>query len=320
MECPKCHFDHPKQTDECLKCGVIFAKYLAFQEAVDAVRPVDLQAPQELAEDQRKAHNEFLCRIFAMPGALLLGWLVNWSTPMLAYFLAMWLHESGHAISAWFCGYAAFPTAWITLIPDERGRWISLVLGAAVATGGYFAFRLQRWFWVVVSGAVLMLFILGNLQTESHAHLLFTFWGEGGAYVLSTILMLTFYARRDSPISRSHVRWGLLILGAIAFWSVYTRWSGGFENIAQFLEDTDERGLPSDMRILNLVYGWSTFVLINRYRALGHVCLLVLAGAYAAGLVQMQRRKVALAAEFKQGEAASNISVGPGAHVRSGGA
>src|SRR5438270_6567686 len=217
MECPKCHFDHPQQTDECLKCGIVFAKYVAFQEAVANVRPV---APERSLEDvskeQRNAQLEFMLRLFALPGALVVGWLANYAMPMVTAFLAMWLHESGHAIAAWFCGYAAFPTAWITMIPDERGRWISVVLGAGVATGGYFAFRLQRWFWVAVCAGVLALFVAGNLQPEAHAHLLFTFWGEGGAFALSTVLMLTFYARPDSGISRSQVRWGLLILGAMA--------------------------------------------------------------------------------------------------------
>jgi len=306
MQCPKCHFEHPLQTDECLKCGVIFAKYRAFEDAVNNVRAaLPDRSPEQLTAEQRKAKNELLYRIFALPGALLFGWLVNLAMPTIAAFLSMWLHESGHAITAWFCGYAAFPTAWITLIPEERGRWISVVLGAAAATGGYFAFRLQRWLWVAVSAGVLMLFVLGNLQTDSHARLLFTFWGEGGAYVLATVLMLAFYARSDSSITRTQVRWGLLILGAIAFWSVYTRWAGGFENIAQYLEDTDERGIPSDMRVLTLVYGWSTYVLIHHYWTLGHACLVTLAGSYAAGLVQTQRLKSALAADFKESEAAT---------------
>jgi len=306
MECPKCHFDHALQTEECLKCGVIFAKYVAFEEAVAAVRPaLPDRSPETIAEDQRKAKNEFTCRIFALPGALLLGWLLNRAMPILTYFLSMWLHESGHAITAWFCGYAAFPTAWITLIPEERGRWISVVLGAAVAAGGYYAYRLERWFWVIVSAAVLTLFVLGNLQPEAHAKLLFTFWGEGGAYVLATVLMLTFYSRLNAPITRSQVRWGLMLLGAMAFWSVYTRWAGGFENLAQYLEDTDGRGLPSDMRVLNLVYGWSTYVLIHSYWRVGHACLVVLGGAYAAGLVQVQRLKSALISEYQESEAAT---------------
>lgn len=291
MECPKCHFDTPLQTDECLKCGVIFAKYLAFEKAVAEVHAPDPEPSREgVQQDQQNARRELLLRAIALPAALLIGWLINLAMPMLAAFLEMWLHEFGHAITAWFCGYAAFPTAWITLIPDERGRWISIVLGAAAATGTYFAFRLQRWFWLAIGTMVLILFIAGNLQPEAHARLLFTFWGEGGAYVLSTVLMLTFYARSNSPLTRNQVRWGLLFLGAMAFWNVYTRWSGGFENIAQFLEDTDGRGIPSDMRTLTLVYGWPIHVLIHNYRTLGHICLLTLAAAYTAGLIQVQRR------------------------------
>lgn len=311
MECPKCHFDDPQQKDECLKCGLIFARYRAFEEAVaDVSSAVPERSSQEIAEDQQKAKNEFRCRIFALPGALLLGWLLNLALPTITAFLAMWLHEFGHAIAAWFCGYAAFPTAWITMIPDERGRWISVVLGAATIAGGYFAFRLQRWFWVAASAGVLALFVLGNLQTESHARLLFTFWGEGGAYALSTVLMLSFYARAESPITRNQVRWGLLVLGAIAFWSVYSRWAGGFENIAQFLEDTDSRGIPSDMRVLTLVYGWTIHTLIQSYRNLGHACLLVLAGAYATGLVQVQRLSSVLSAEFRESEKVTKAAMG----------
>ncbi len=309
MECPKCHFDHPQQTDECLKCGLIFAKYAAFEESVSAVRPtLPERLPEQVAKEQQKARMEFLFRIFALPGALLVGWVVNWAMPTLTAMLSMWLHELGHAITAWFCGYAAFPTAWITAIPEERGRWISVVMGAGVAAGGYFAFRWQRWFWVAVSAGVLGLFLLGNLQTEAHSKLLITFWGDGGAYVLATVLMLSFYARPGSSIARSQVRWGLLLLGAMAFWSVYSRWAGGFENIAQFLEDTDERGLASDMRVLNLEYGWSTFVLIHRYWTLAHTCLLTLAGAYAAGLVQALGLKSALAKELQQSEAATKAA------------
>ena len=306
MECPKCHFAHPLQTTECLKCGVIFSKYVAFEEAVAAVRPaLPERPPDNVVEDQRKAKNEFTIRIFALPGALLLGFVVNWAMPTLTAFLSMWLHESGHAIAAWLCGYAAFPTAWITLIPEDRGRWISVVLGAVAAVGGYCAYRWQRWFWVVVSAVVLGLFVLGNLQSEAHARLLFTFWGEGGAYALSTLLMLTLYSRLDSPLTKNQVRWGLLILGAMAFWSVYMRWHGGFENIAQVLEDTDDRGIPSDPRVLTLVYGWSIYRLIHSYWAVGNACLLTLGAAYAAGLVRMKNVQAALANEFEESEAAT---------------
>ena len=289
MECPKCHFDHPQQNVECLKCGVIFAKYAAFQESVAAVRAVAPEpAAEEVAGAQRAAQAEFWCRVSALPAALLLGWILNWAMPTLTAFLAMWTHEFGHAMAAWFCGYTAFPTAWITIIPEERGRWISLVLGAAAAVGGYAAYRWRRWFWVAVCALVVALFVAGNLRSDFAARRLITFWGDGGAFVLSTLLMLTFYARAESPLRRQQLRWALLLLGAMAFWSVYSRWHGGFEKIANVLEDTDERG-PSDPRLLITMYGWAIGEMQARFMMLGNACLVAMAAAYAAGIVQAKR-------------------------------
>jgi hypothetical protein len=169
-------------------------------------------------------------------------------------------------------------------------------LGATIAVGGYAAARWQRWFWVAICSGLFVLLILGNLQSDSRADMIIVFWGEGGAFVLSTVLMLTFYSRPDSPLTRNQIRWALLLMGAMAFWSVYSTWAGGFENIANILEDTDERG-PSDQRRLMLDYGWSIYMIIHRYWAVAHVCMAALATAYAAGLVQAKRFKDAIVAE-----------------------
>jgi hypothetical protein len=288
MECPKCHFDHPQQTDECLKCGIVFSKYLAFQEALDKVRDVTPEQPDEdSALEKQKAYHEFLCRVLALPGALLFGWFVAWATPSLAAFLHMWVHESGHAVTAWLCGYPAIPTAWVT--PTfSRTWWLNPLLGLCVAAGGYVAYRKQRWFWVAAASVLPLLLIAGHRQHDYEFQSLTLFWGEGGAFVLSTLLMTTFYARSNSQLTRNQLRWALLVLGAIAFCHVYRQWSGGFENIANILEDTDERG-PSDMRQLMLTYDWTIYTMVHRYQALGHACLLALAVAYTAGLVQARR-------------------------------
>lgn len=298
MECPKCHFDHPQQVNECLKCGVVFEKYLAFQKAVADVRPVEPErGPEQVAAAQATTQHEFWCRVFALPAALGLGWLVNLALPTLTAFLEMWVHETGHATAAWLCGYPAIPTAWFTpVFPRQRALSVLLAIGLVVA--GYFAVRFERWFWVAVSAAVLVLVIVGAMQHDYDFQVYLAFWGEGGAYVWSTILMLTFYARPNSPLKKNQVRWALLILGAMAFWNVYSRWSGGFENIAQFLADTDERG-PSDMRILTVMDSWTIYALIHRYRDVGYTCVAVLAGAYAAGLIQAQQMKTALAEELR---------------------
>jgi hypothetical protein len=42
MRCPKCQFDHPLQTTDCLKCGIIFARYLA---VLSAAKPASVEEP-----------------------------------------------------------------------------------------------------------------------------------------------------------------------------------------------------------------------------------------------------------------------------------
>lgn len=40
MRCPKCQFDHPLQTTECLKCGIVFSRYQpALESAANQAHP-----------------------------------------------------------------------------------------------------------------------------------------------------------------------------------------------------------------------------------------------------------------------------------------
>jgi hypothetical protein len=51
MRCPKCQFDHELQTTDCLKCGIVFSRYQAPQEA--ASKKVELAAPAVQADGPR---------------------------------------------------------------------------------------------------------------------------------------------------------------------------------------------------------------------------------------------------------------------------
>ncbi|HZQ90570.1 MAG TPA: hypothetical protein VFA60_02120 [Terriglobales bacterium] len=307
MECPKCHFDHPLQpADTCLRCGIVFSRYAATAAAAAAApsgagaapavaleRPEPPLSADELAEIQKKARHELTCRVFALPGALLLGWLTASAMPMLAGFLRMWTHESGHAITAWLCGYVAIPTAWFTIIFPGRQRGLSLLLAAGLAFGGYVAWQRKRWFWVATTAAALVLLLLGGTRTDYRAQGLITFGGDAGSFFVSTILMATFYARPESAMVRRQLRWVLLVFGAIAFMDAYATWSGGFEKIAEWLEDA-ERG-PSDLMQLTQYYGWPIGEMQRRFLSVAHWCFFALAAMYAAGIVQARQRKSAVA-------------------------
>ncbi|MBV8207151.1 MAG: hypothetical protein JO041_10185 [Acidobacteria bacterium] len=307
MECPKCHFDHPLQRDECLRCGVIFSKYLAYIAAHPAPAPgaalaavADIIEPPATEEQQgelrSKAKNELICRAVAPPAALLFGWIVVATMPILAELLRMWAHESGHAITAWLCGYPALPTAWFTLHSPERVPIAGLLLAAALAFGGYTAWRLERWFWVAASALGLVLVVAGNLRTEFQANCLITFGGDAGSFVVSTMLIATFYGRAESAVRRKHLRWVLLVIGAIAFMDAYATWAGGFEKIVHWIDDTDERG-PTDLAKLTQLYGWAIGEMQVRFLRVAHWCFAAMAAMYAAGIAQAARHKAGLDGE-----------------------
>lgn len=102
----------------------------------------------------------------------------------------------------------------------------------------------------------------------------------GGGLVLGTMLMLTVYAREEHPIRQDHLRWGLLVIGALAFMDVYTVWSGPSDRLP-FGEN--ENGL-SDPSVLTELYGWSLPTLIKRSGQLAHACLALLVVVYVAAL------------------------------------
>jgi len=303
MRCPKCQFDHELQTIECLKCGIIFSRYRPAVEGVakDASIAVPLAMPVARiavpldealaieadlatapADDRSAAVRELKYRIFALPVAWLVAWLIaGTGFRMAASMLAMVLHESGHAITAWLTGRWAVPLLWVTPHGQQRSWLIVIGLAGGIVFGGYVAWRAERWGWVAIAGAGLLLqLIVLSLHSEGA---LIVFFGEGGAMVLATILMASFYAPRESWLRRSWgLRWGLLVIGALSFVHVFLLWTGPWEN----LPFGEIEGVNmSDPSLLTEMYGWPVTQMVDRYVRLGKVCLVMLAGVYVWGLV-----------------------------------
>ena len=294
MRCPKCQFDHELQTTECLKCGIVFSRYHAALEA--ATNPSSLAVPLVQApalspdaafslqdiDAPSDARKEFNYRLLALPLALLLARLIAGTSVRVAVgMLAMVLHESGHAITAWLTGRWAVPLLWVTMHGETRSWSVVLILMSAIVFGGFLAWKAQRWGWLCIAGAVLLLQLI--FLSAPNPVALIVFGGDGGAMVLATILMATFYAPRDSALYKSWgLRWGLLTVGALTFMLVYRMWSGPYEDIP--FGEIEGVNL-SDPSLLTEVYGWSVKQLIDRYLHLAAVCFVALAALYAWGLV-----------------------------------
>ncbi|MGB6834226.1 MAG: hypothetical protein WBE24_12275, partial [Candidatus Acidiferrum sp.] len=307
MRCPKCQFDHPLQTTECLKCGIVFSRYKpplesaanqANPDAPVAMSTLAVSAPPALAEPAAAANDahrgsddlsnvradartELQYRIFALPAALLLARLVaGTGLRMAAAMLAMVLHESGHAITAWLTGRWAVPLLWVTPHGDQRSWLIVLLVTAVIGFAGFLAWQMERPGWLLAAAALLLLQLVA-LSLPAGA--LIVFFGDGGALVLATLLMATFYAPRESRLYKSWgLRWGLLVIGALSFIHVFLMWRGPIEDLP--FGEIEGVNL-SDPSLLTEMYGWTALQMVDRYVRLGTFCLLALLALYIWGLV-----------------------------------
>jgi hypothetical protein len=220
-------------------------------------------------------------RALALPGALIGAGLATAVMPAPVRIFSMWVHETGHAVTAWMTGFSAFPGPWFTPVEDERSIAVTVILVGMLAAGAYRAWQIGRWFWFLAAAAVLLLTLWGTFGLHPLvARQLIVFGGDGGCFVIGSLLMLTLYARADHPMRQERLRWAFLVLGALAFMDARATWFGGAGAIP-FGED--ERGF-SDPSVLTELYGWSLPALIGRYTQLATACFVVLAGAYAAGV------------------------------------
>jgi hypothetical protein len=231
-------------------------------------------------------------RRVALPLALGVAFLVVGRSGgfMSRVFLTMWVHESGHAVTAWLCGFFAFPGPWRTPVGETRNLLVSALVGGGVVALGVRGYLLQRWGQVVGAAALLLLVALLTFGLRTHsAKALIYFGGDAGLFVLGSALMLSFYAAPGGRFHKSQVRWGFLVIGSFAFMDGLHTWRlarhdpdvipyGEIEGVGQ-----------SDPAALVQQFGWGERQMIDRYFALAILCGLVLAGVYAWGALTEPR-------------------------------
>jgi hypothetical protein len=223
---------------------------------------------------------EWKVRAYAVPGALLVALAFHaWPTGhfLQRTFLSMIVHELGHAVTAWWCGFAALPTVWKTSIPELRGSvWI---LVAALELGLVVYGWQRKQLALALAGVVLVIAQLIGINADvDQAQAWITFGGDGGAMVIGTLLMMSFFVPK---LAEHGLRWGLLAIGAAAFIDTFaTWWTARTDPDVIPFGEIEGVGL-SDPSKLSDVYQWSTRQLVHRYVTLGVACLVVLSAVYA---------------------------------------
>lgn len=283
--CPWC--DAPRGTGaSCPRCGADYAKaelirkhgsaQVVVQDAPVAATIVGMEA--RAVDDP--ALELKLC-VAAIPAALGLALLFHVFTPGLQrIFFGMPVHELGHAVTAWFCGYAALPTLWRTFIPEERGFLAPLALAGALGYMMYRAYLAEKTYLVVLGAVLLVVQGIGTFGIrEQTAQMLFTFGGDGMGMVLGTALMATFFFGKRTQLYKGWLRWGLLAIGSAAFVDMFATWYGG--NIP--FGEIEGTGLSDPLKLVE-EHGWPAKVMVRRYISVGVACLAALALVYAWGV------------------------------------
>jgi hypothetical protein len=223
-------------------------------------------------------------RQLALPAALAFGWAVSHSglRGIARTFLTMWVHETGHAVAAWLCGFGAFPGPWLTPISEQRIALVTVLLLAAL---GYAAFRAWRAGSPLIAAALaagmaLQLALTFGLRAHA-AQGFILFAGDGGCFLLGALLMATIFVPPGSALHRGWLRWGFLVIGAFAFTDVFADWWHAGHSVEGVVFGQNEGVGDSDPTRLVYEHGWSEARLVARNMALAWTCLAGLAVLYS---------------------------------------
>jgi hypothetical protein len=263
--------------------------------------PADLVYTEASPDEWKQVHDpelEWKFCLAAIPVALCIAIAFHASglgASLQRIFLTMPVHEFGHAVTAWFCGYAAIPTLWKTIVPETRGLIAPLALFGAL---GYLTYHVRRTPPLVYAGgALILLQAVATLGISSHtAQMWITFGGDGAGMILATLLMGSFFFGKNTQLYKGSLRWGFVVIGAAAFVDIYATWWKSRNDEGAIPYGTTG-GMATDAMTLVDVHGWSLQTLVHRYVVLGLCCLIALALVYAWGVrrakAEIKKRQLA---------------------------
>jgi len=233
---------------------------------------------------EQEPEHEWKLRAAAIPIAFALALAFHtWATGhfLQRTFLTMPLHELGHAVTGWVCGFAAIPGLWKTIIPESRTLLVTAVLVVALAYGAYRAWTGQRMMMFGAVAVAALLVFLGVTADVDDAQAAITFGGDAGAIVIGTALVLTMFAPPASRLRTNQLRWGFLAIGAAAYVDTFaTWWSARRDTDAIPFGEIEGVGL-SDPSKLQDIFSWSTRQLVDRYVLVGTTCAIVILAVWA---------------------------------------
>lgn len=305
--CPWCNAPRGLGPD-CPRCGANYAKAEAIKQHGKAAAPPPAAPRETRAQEDtgqllgiddmpdrvEDPQLELKFCIAAIPAMLFVALLFNLSGlghGLQRMFFAMPMHELGHAVTGWLCGFFAIPTLWVTRVPEEPTLLVSAILVVGMGTVMYRGWNAGKPGLVALGAVILALHAIGTLALQYHtAQMLIIFGGYGMGMILSVLLMASFFFGKDTNLYKGSLRWGFVAIGAAGFVDNFGVWVRSWRDHNDIPFGMQEGSGKSDPLKLVEDFNWTIETLVGRYMALGVCCLLVLVAVYAWGVWQAWKR------------------------------
>lgn len=280
--CPQCGADYAKA--EAIK-STGKAESTQFPEATHAESTTTDSA--EFTIPVKDPEFEKAVCLLALPSMLCIALFVQitgFLSGMQRIFFAMPVHELGHAVTGWLCGFNSIPTLWKTLTPENRGYFSSFLLLIGLGALTRYGLKNKQALWLFLTAIILLLQLYGTFViTPGKADMYITMGGDAMGMILATLLMTSFYVGKDTQIYKGALRWGFLGIGAAAFINIFAPWwNKDITAIGYGLTG----GIPTDSWKMINIHLWQWDALFNVHITLGLVCLTALTISYLLGLKQ----------------------------------
>ena len=205
----------------------------------------------------------------------------------------VWIHEFGHATVAWLSGYRALPLpiGWAN-IEETKSHFVYLGILFLLGVLFYAGWKERKPWAIIIAILIAPLQFYMTWHWPHHEYELWTYWaGIGGEYILSTLMIITYFLDFPEKFKWQYCKYVFLFLGASTFANTFEFWqnvnSAADIPWGTMLHGHDDEG--GDMNYLRWA-GWSAQDIISSYQKTGKVCLIVILMSFViASAIQLIR-------------------------------
>jgi hypothetical protein len=210
------------------------------------------------------------------------------------------IHELGHAVTAWMLGHFAIPigaivpTAGMTIGGRESHWWMYVLLFSALSYLTYNSYNKKVPFLLALSIIIAFLSVYLSIKLNpDQQNTLIAFGGIGGEFLLSTVLILSFYHPLFEKMRWDFFRYPFFIMGCFCFVEACTVWwniKSRLSKIPYGSGISAEGAADSDGDMNKLVAaGWTEEYIISKYILLAKICCTIILIQYVYRLISSRK-------------------------------